>query len=158
MAIPNATNRQSQVHHGISIWLVLEMVVCDHPNAPPASTMRNSTKVLANVPLAVMCATRVVGGGPPAASEFAERDRRRPARFVFLLDGLEPLLVQRRIRHRVLSPGRGPCRAVQVTGRSGVEELDLELADESGFRQELDRGDAIVDEGEVEHHPDLPAL
>ena len=46
-------------------------VVCDQPNAPPASTMRNRTNVLANVPFAVMCSTRVVGGGPAAASECA---------------------------------------------------------------------------------------
>ena len=149
-ARPSATNRQIQVHPGISIWFVLESVVCDHPKAPPASTSRNSAKVLANVPLAVMCATRVARRAtlrPPSAP--SATGAAQPG-FVFLLDLLEALLVQRRIRHRVPSgswlcaqdPDYGTLEASRsrtssslTSSGSGGTEGRVVSADESAGRR-----------------------
>ena len=51
--------------------VVVASGVCDHPNAPAARTIRKRKKVLRNAPFAVMCETRVVGGGAPVASAWA---------------------------------------------------------------------------------------
>src|SRR5262245_40368742 len=60
--------------------------VCDHPNAPAANTMRKRKKVLRNAPFAVMCETRVDGGGAPVDSALASATgAAQPASSSFLI-------------------------------------------------------------------------
>src|SRR3954471_11745694 len=79
IASPNPTNSAMNAHAGKStdwvttplLMVVVASGVCDHPNAPAATTIRNRKNVLTNAPFAVMCETRVDGGGAPVASEWA---------------------------------------------------------------------------------------
>ncbi len=84
------------------LMVVVGSGVCDHPNAPPATTMRKRTNVLANAPFAVMCDTRRRRCGAGRLG-VGERHRRGPAGFVFLGDLIEPLVAQRGVGHVVLS-------------------------------------------------------
>jgi hypothetical protein len=59
--------RKIQVQPGISTWFAGPSETCDHPTAPPASTSRNNTNVLANVPFAVITAVCAAGGRVPSA-------------------------------------------------------------------------------------------
>src|SRR5690349_1014679 len=79
IARPKPTKSAIHVQNGKSMFVVatpLLMVVVasgvwDQPNAPAATTIRNRKNVLRNAPFAVMCETRVDGGGAPVASAWA---------------------------------------------------------------------------------------
>src|SRR3978361_1658582 len=79
MARPNPTKSAIHIHAGKSMFCVTKPLlivvvgsgVCDQPNAPAATRMPNRKNVLRNAPFAVMCETRVVGGGAPVASAWA---------------------------------------------------------------------------------------
>ena len=80
MASAKAPNSAIQDQPGMLTWLVvLEISVCDQPTTPPAMTSRNSANVRAKAPLAVMWATRVVGGAPVASACASSTGAAQPA-------------------------------------------------------------------------------